>query len=195
MSRPKKLELDGKTPDLGFKVYKLDKSNFHFWQDYNGEEPQELDQQLEVFQTPLQSEWDPKAVITEIMLLEGFPLDSSLTKAAQFKVIVAELLERHGSAWLETDMRAHVNPARMAVIEQAAHNLVKKFHQRCPQCRWPGFDVVRRLPGLPCASCGLPTALTHQWVYRCTQCHYERQVLYPEGIKVADPGHCELCNP
>jgi len=118
-----------------------------------------------------------------------------ITEEAQLQTIVTELLGRHGSLWLETDMRAHLNPSRMVVIEQATHNLVKKFHQTCPQCGWPGFDVVRRLPGLPCADCGLPTALTHQWIYRCAQCHYERQVLYPEGIKVADPGHCGLCNP
>ncbi len=122
-------------------------------------------------------------------------IHKGITDEAQLQTIVTELLAQHGSLWLETDMRAHLNPSRMVVIEQATQNLVKKFHQTCPQCGWPGFDVVRRLPGLPCASCGLPTALTRQWIYRCTQCRYEHQVLYPDGIEVADPGQCGLCNP
>jgi DNA-directed RNA polymerase subunit RPC12/RpoP len=108
---------------------------------------------------------------------------------------VEQLLSSHGSIWLETDMRAHMNPSRMATIQQATENLLKKIHQSCPACGWPGYDVARRIPGLPCAGCGLPTTRTQSWVYRCRRCSHEHTVPFPEGITTADPGQCSYCNP
>ncbi len=122
-------------------------------------------------------------------------IHKGITDQATLVAIVTDLLTRQSSLWLETDMRAHLNPSRRAVIKQAAHNLVEKFHQTCPQCNWPGFEVSRRLPGLPCASCGLPTGLTQSWIYRCRQCSFEHTVPFPQGAKVADPAQCGFCNP
>ncbi len=127
--------------------------------------------------------------------MDSDTLHKGIQDEASLRRIVSQLLAAQGSLWLETDMRAHLNPSRMAVIAQAACNLVQKFQQACPACGWPGFDVTRRLPGLPCASCGLPTALTHPWVYRCLQCCHEQEVLFPTGLQMADPGQCSFCNP
>ena len=56
----------------------------------------------------------------------------------------------NGQAFLETDMRAHMNPARRAVIAQAAQDMVRKLCTLCPACDLPGFQLAERVPGLPC---------------------------------------------
>jgi hypothetical protein len=109
--------------------------------------------------------------------------------------LVTDLLHRHDRVWLETDMRAHLNPSRMAVIQQATVDLVQTIQHTCPRCDWPGFQVVRRLPGLPCSGCGSPTQLSSSWVYGCQNCNYQHNVPYPDGITRADPGQCPFCNP
>jgi hypothetical protein len=101
----------------------------------------------------------------------------------------------HQTAHLETDMRAMHNPTRMGVIAEAARDLVAKIRQRCPSCGCPGFDVVERRPGLPCALCGLPTELIRAAIYRCQTCSHTQEDLFPDGEKNADPGRCWNCNP
>lgn len=98
-------------------------------------------------------------------------------------------------AFLETDMRAMYNPTRLKVIEKATLNLIQKIQSLCPQCSWPGFDVVQRLPGLPCGLCGFPTALIKAEIYACKKCGFAQEKVFPKGIKTADPGQCEYCNP
>lgn len=64
-------------------------------------------------------------------------------------------------------MRAHRNPTRMAAIERATNDLVRRFHSRCPECDYPGFDLTERVPGLPCAWCGEPTRVVMTDVLAC----------------------------
>lgn len=122
-------------------------------------------------------------------------IHKGITEAAHLIAMVEKLLLHHPTLWLETDMRAHLNPSRMAVISQAAEDLVKKIQQTCPQCQWPGFQVTRRLPGLPCASCGSPTALIYSCTYTCHKCHHQQTIPFPDGTTTANPGQCNYCNP
>lgn len=123
------------------------------------------------------------------------PLAKGMTDGPQLEALVAEQLAQHGQVWLETDMRAMHNPRRQRVIAAATEDLVRKLQQRCPQCAWPGFDVVRREPGLLCAACGLPTQGIRRHIYGCTSCGYEMAQDYPDGRQVIDPGQCAFCNP
>ena len=72
------LDLNGRESpeDLGFKVFKLAPSNFKHWQDYQGEDIQELQMRLDEAETPLVDSWKPPDLLTQILLIEGFPLDS-----------------------------------------------------------------------------------------------------------------------
>lgn len=78
-----KLPLNEK-PDLGFKVYKLDRSNLKIWKDYDGEDIQAVEQLLIDFQNPLGESLSEEKVVTELQLLEGFPLDSKLDQSDTF---------------------------------------------------------------------------------------------------------------
>ncbi len=99
------------------------------------------------------------------------------------------------SVFLETDLRAHVNPTRMAAIREAARDLVANAKRHCPACGRPGFAVDEVKPGLPCAWCGLPTSATLAHVYRCPTCDHAAVERHPHGADIADPGQCPFCNP
>ena len=100
-----------------------------------------------------------------------------------------------GLALVETDMRAHCNPTRMAAIRRLAFRLVRRLASTCPACQCPGWGVVDRRPGLPCAHCGLPTGLTRVQVWGCSGCPHQEEKPRPDGQERADPGQCDWCNP
>ncbi|MGB0166376.1 MAG: DUF6671 family protein [Luteibaculum sp.] len=129
---------------------------------------------------------------------------SSSSKEAIFKGIQQEkdllkafrlLRNQYSSIQVETDMRALFNPSRMLVIEKACLQLVEKLKNGCPQCQTPGFGVVERKKGLPCAQCGFPTESTLSHIYKCQNCAYEKEVRYPRAKKFEEPGYCNFCNP
>jgi len=64
--------------DLGFKVFKLQRSHFKEWQPVEPTTPQALDDLFSQHASPLVEGWEPQALLTEILLLEGFPLDSAV---------------------------------------------------------------------------------------------------------------------
>lgn len=70
--------------DLGFAVYKLDRSHFKAWQDYDGTDPAQLEDLFSRFEDPLLPGWHPRALLDEILLLQGFPLDSRRTRLNDF---------------------------------------------------------------------------------------------------------------
>ncbi|MEY2622694.1 MAG: hypothetical protein RIT26_2514 [Pseudomonadota bacterium] len=99
-----------------------------------------------------------------------------------------------GRVWAENDLRAFCNPTRQAMIVRAAEDLLQKLRSYCPACAVPGYSVKERRAGLPCRTCGLPTALPKALVWRCDACgHFES---LPAGSAThADPSRCDHCNP
>jgi adenine-specific DNA-methyltransferase len=75
---------EGDPQDLGFKVYKLDRSNLKIWKDYDGEDIPEFEQLSLNFQNPLGESFSEEKVVTELQLLEGFPLDSKIDQSDTF---------------------------------------------------------------------------------------------------------------
>jgi hypothetical protein len=99
-----------------------------------------------------------------------------------------------GRVFLETDLRAHANPTRMNNIRLAAEDLAKKLRSLCPACGTPGFWIVQRVAGLPCADCGAPTREIRVEVRGCLKCAH-RQSRERADVQYADPGCCDYCNP
>jgi adenine-specific DNA-methyltransferase len=64
--------------DLGFKVLKLQRSHFKDWQPVEPTDTAQLDDLFSQHLSPLVEGWQPQALLTEILLLEGFPLDSQV---------------------------------------------------------------------------------------------------------------------
>ncbi|TAF51559.1 MAG: hypothetical protein EAZ62_06545, partial [Sphingobacteriia bacterium] len=107
-----------------------------------------------------------------------------------------ENIAAEGFPWeASTDMRAHLNPSRQAVIALATKDLVDLLNSFCPACAAPGFGVSAVHPGLACAWCQFPTRLTQAWTKTCEVCGHNETIDFPQGEKTADPQYCDRCNP
>lgn len=121
-------------------------------------------------------------------------LIKDITDTAGLQSAVRKTLAVCGSAFIETDMRANRNPTRMAAIERATRDLIRRFMSQCPACNFRGFDVTERIPGLPCEWCNGPTNAIRYHVLQCHACgHREEQPATTRAT--ADPGQCNFCNP
>lgn len=105
------------------------------------------------------------------------------------------LIEKYGSAFAETDMRALYNPTRMGVIEIAAKKLVAKIKSCCPACNTPGFGITEAKQGLPCSLCGFKTRSTLSYIYQCKNCDFVKEEKFPKQKFAEDPMYCDICNP
>ena len=124
-------------------------------------------------------------------IIKGITTEKQLFKAVE----LALNKSANGTVHIETDMRALYNPTRMKNIEKATLDLIRKLNQLCPNCSWPGFEVVARKKGLPCGFCNLPTKLTLSVTYQCRKCDFMQEALFPDNLEKADPAQCIYCNP
>jgi DNA-directed RNA polymerase subunit RPC12/RpoP len=124
-------------------------------------------------------------------IIKGITTDDQLFEA----VNLALNQSQDGNAHIETDMRAHYNPTRMKNIEKATWNLIQTIHQLCPNCSWPGFEIIEKKKGLPCSLCNLPTESTLSVIYQCKKCGFSKENFFPQGMETADPTQCAYCNP
>jgi adenine-specific DNA-methyltransferase len=77
----KQLKLKNNTmPDLGFKVFKLTKSNFKIWEDVKEKDQNKLKEQMKLFESPLISGYKDDDVIYECIIKEGFDLNCKIEK-------------------------------------------------------------------------------------------------------------------
>ncbi len=106
----------------------------------------------------------------------------------------ARSLSQSGRVFLEVDLRAHQNPARRETIRRAAEDLLEKLRTRCPACGLPGFSVVERVEGIPCADCGFPTHEIRADVFGCGKCAH-RAVAERSPAARGNPVYCDRCNP
>jgi adenine-specific DNA-methyltransferase len=67
-----------KTKDNGFRVFRLGRSCFKPWSNYSGNNVMELELQYEKAVTPLLDEWKKEDLLYEILIMEGFPLESKI---------------------------------------------------------------------------------------------------------------------
>ncbi|MCP9828222.1 hypothetical protein KBZ19_06945 [Synechococcus sp. L2F] len=100
-----------------------------------------------------------------------------------------------GLALVETDMRAHCNPTRMASIRALTFRLARRIATPCPACGAPGWGPLESLPGLPCGWCGSPTSLLRAERFGCVRCEASEEHPRRDGLLQADPQHCPYCNP
>ncbi|MDW8212426.1 MAG: site-specific DNA-methyltransferase [Roseiflexaceae bacterium] len=70
--------------DLGFRVFKLGRSHYKAWQDFDGDDLEALQARFDAFESPLVEGWQPENLLVEIMLIEGFPLDSTVETLPEF---------------------------------------------------------------------------------------------------------------
>jgi hypothetical protein len=133
----------------------------------------------------------PKAPVEAAKIVKGIARATRLAEAVE----EAASVSRDGHALVVTDMRAHLNPTRMASIRALATRLARRLATPCPGCAAPGFGIADVVRGLPCGWCGEPTRLVIAELFRCAKCGFENQRAVEPQRETADPGQCQYCNP
>lgn len=107
----------------------------------------------------------------------------------------AALAESSSSAvFVESELRAHMNPTRMKTIRRATEDLIARTLSECPRCRSPGFWAVESVPGLPCRDCRAPTDEPRAQRWECIAGDYVELRNVNAG-RLSDPSRCPSCNP
>jgi hypothetical protein len=95
--------------------------------------------------------------------------------------------------YIETDMRAHVNPTRQEGILEVAKKLAVRIQTLCSACGYPGWGIIRLERGLECESCGKPGRWVKAEVIGCARCQHEVKRPRPDGRTLAPSSACESC--
>ncbi len=96
-------------------------------------------------------------------------------------------LSRDSRARVESDLRAHANPTRRAVIARAGEELASRVARLCPECSAPGWGVATRKVACRCSRCGAPALRAEAW-WSCVACP---ATMAMEGAELAE----DLCGP
>ena len=125
----------------------------------------------------------------------GDEMKKGITNEDELREFATRLIAHSGSCWLETDMRAMMNPTRMQVITETAERFAQELATECPSCDACWFRVTQAIPGLPCELCGWPTQSTRAYLRTCRVCAYTSTEPRPDGKAAEEPQHCGNCNP
>lgn len=132
---------------------------------------------------------DPAGPGTQVFkgLTDRTALDAAVDEAIR--------VSSSGRFRVESDLRAHLNPTRMATITRLAERFAARLLNACPGCGSPGWGLIATESGLPCSACGEPTARVRAEVFGCFVCDCRETRSRPDGLAEASPGDCALCNP
>jgi hypothetical protein len=129
-------------------------------------------------------------------LIVGSPSDAYFQKGiqneAEFQCLLNDAFQKDASVWVETDMRAHMNPTRMKAIEASAHKLASLLNSNCPGCNLPGFGLTQYVSGALCSVCGSATRLPKAERWSCAKCQFTED---KELNKTVSAASCDKCNP
>ncbi len=125
------------------------------------------------------------------------PIFKGVDSWAALEKAYAECMENasDGKVWVETDMRAHLNPSRMEVIGELAKRLAERLATHCPKCSLPGWGKVRVATGLECRLCSLATNIVKSEIFGCVKCDFEETIDRADRPSHAEPVNCNHCNP
>jgi len=125
------------------------------------------------------------------------PIFKGINKEYMLEVSFKESMKHsaNGRVWVETDMRANMNPSRMIFIQELSQGLAQRLLTLCDKCENPGWGKVSGEPGLVCSQCGLETELIKSETYGCTKCDHIEKKPPDHGLLKADPRNCLYCNP
>lgn len=118
-----------------------------------------------------------------------------LIRRATVEAALRAAFETSGEASIETDMRAHLNPTRMATIARLTRALAVRTARRCPCCGAPGFGIIDVERGLPCGECEAPTRRIRAEIHGCSACQAKLKRHERGPTITADPTWCDMCNP
>ena len=113
LSKPNELDLSNRDypADLQLKNFTLNLSNFREWNTYKDKDIPQLELRFTQAETPLIEGWKPVNLLAEILLLQGFPLDSKVRSLPEFKAnevqqVTSEFVGHHLYICLDKKVKA-----------------------------------------------------------------------------------------
>jgi hypothetical protein len=125
----------------------------------------------------------------------GDAMHKGLFERDRLRTLASEFLARDGHVWVATDQRAMANPTRMRVIGDTAERFAQELARCCPACGEVWFRITEAIAGLPCQSCGWPTASVRAYRRSCMACAMVEDAPRQDGRTQEEPQHCQHCNP
>ena len=122
-------------------------------------------------------------------------LEKGITSLDKLRSSLELGFKRYNELFIATDMRAMMNPTRMQTLTDLAEKLALRITRSCPRCGIPGFGFKSVSGHLPCSLCGNETQMYRHEDWRCIRCDYQEQRSRKDQFIVADPTHCDYCNP
>ncbi len=127
----------------------------------------------------------------ESLIFKGITNLADLYKAVES----CKAASKNNIVYLETDMRAHMNPTRLKVIRKLALKLASRIRQLCPACACPGFGRSGFIGGLPCQECDYPSDYPLYEIHSCVSCNFQQQIARTDGVTHVKAFECNYCNP
>ena len=118
-----------------------------------------------------------------------------INSSHQLQSSLSDGFKKYTELFIATDMRAMMNPTRMQTLAELAEKLAIRIKRCCPDCGVPGFGFKSISGHLPCSLCGNDTNMYRYEEWGCIQCDYQEQRSRKDQFIVADPTHCDYCNP
>ncbi len=121
----KREDSENRLTDVGFRVLRLDSSNFRAWQDYDGDDIEQLEALFEGAETPLVKGWTSDSLLTEVLLLQGFPLEARIEAQTALtendvRLVTADHVGHR--LWVCLDRKIH--DATVAGLDPAAEDVI-----------------------------------------------------------------------
>lgn len=114
--------------DLGFKVFKLEPSNFKLWNDQVAKEKDAIKNQLEMFVEHINPQSSQEDILYELLLKSGFPLSTKIAQLSFADKTVFSIDEGAMLICLEKDLTPEVikamadkNPVRVICLDEGFH--------------------------------------------------------------------------
>lgn len=125
------------------------------------------------------------------VIFKGVNTPENLKRSFQ----LSQRLSPDGLVWVETDMRAHLNPTRMSEIRELSRQLAQRLAALCPDCQSPGWGLIDAERGLRCESCDYPTEMIAHEIFGCVLCEHVERRQRRDGLESAPQMYCGRCNP
>ena len=115
--------------DLGFKVFKLEPSNFKLWNDQVAKDKDAIKNQLEMFVEHINPKSSQEDILYELLLKSGFPLTTKIEQLAMADKSVFSIDEGAMLICLEKDLTPEVikamaekKPVRVVCLDEGFHS-------------------------------------------------------------------------
>jgi adenine-specific DNA-methyltransferase len=116
---------DKPQPDLGFKVFKLQPSNFKLWDGNVAKDEEAIKKQIELFVEHINPQSSQEDILYEILLKSGFPLTTKIEKTVLAEKDVFNIADGSMLICLEQDLTlevikamAEMKPVRVVCLDE-----------------------------------------------------------------------------